>query len=407
MKIIKIIRDSYFKLIETNSLKSEIVYFVMNNSSCDMDSFISSISLAAARNIQEDVITFNNQNEWELSSYNNRLVNKIYIPLMNCKRGELKNRLDIAFVMKKFKIEEENLFYINDPEVEQYINENSQNFNFKIILVDHNKLEENYLHLLDKVEEIIDHHDDRNNILQYKNLTSKTLKFPLGSCSTLILHDYFICNKKIKDNISKIIDPLLLLTALLLDTLKFQKNLYINRWVDMDYYVFESITQSENISQFVIDQYYNELDSSKYDEDANLNLGVENLMNKDKKLFKWGSHYASWSSLQVTYESLINKYEWSKIEEYFMKEKEINKNLNFFITISKFSNKEKSVRIVEIYDYENKLSCSIEKFNEHLKKELGDNLLNLNSQENLIKIYVNESISRKLLEPVLNKYFNK
>jgi inorganic pyrophosphatase/exopolyphosphatase len=406
MKIIKIIRDSYFKLIETNSLKSEIVYFVMNNSSCDMDSFISSISLAAARNLQEDVFTFNNQNELELSSYNNSLVNKIYIPLMNCKRGELKNRLDIAFVMKKFKIEEENLFYINDPEVEQYINENSQNFNFKIILVDHNKLEEKHLHLLDKVEEIIDHHDDRNNILQYKNLTSKTLKFPLGSCSTLILHDYFICNKKIKENISKIIDPLLLLTALLLDTLNFQKNLYINRWVDMDYYVFESIIQSENISQSVIDQYYNELDSSKYDEDANLNLGIDNLMNKDKKLFKWGAHYASWSSLQVTYESLINKYEWSKLEEYFMKDKEINKNLNFFITISKFSNKEKSVRIVEIYDYENKLS-SIEKFNEHLKTELGDNLLNLNSQENLIKIYVNESISRKLFEPVLNKYFNK
>lgn len=405
MKIIKMIREYYLKINELNSINPPMFYFVMNNSSCDMDSFISSIYLAAIKNIIHEVIFLNEKNELELTSFNGSQISKIYLPLMNCKRGELKNRLDIAYVMKKFNIEEESLFYIDDPDVEHYIEENSLKNNFKLILVDHNKLEKKYLHLLDKVEEIIDHHDDKNNSLQYSNLISKSIKFPLGSCSTLILNDYFISSIKVRENIFKIINPLLSLTAILLDTLNFQKNLYINRWVDLDYYVFEIIIKKENISQFDIDQYYSEIYSSKYDEDANLNLGIENLMNKDRKLFKWGDTYASWSSLQVTYTSVTNKYGWNKLEEYLKKEKEINNNLNFFILISIFSNEERGVRIIEIYDYENQLSLKVENFYEYIKKELGENIINFDYQEKVIKIYVNESVSRKLFEPVLNKYF--
>ena len=147
-------------------------------------------------------------------------------------------------------------------------------------------MEKKYLHLIDKVEEIIDHHDDYNNSLHYTNLISKSIKFPLGSCSTLILNDYLISSIKVRENIFKIIHSLLSLTAILLDTLNFQKNLYINRWVDLDYYVLENIIKKENISQFDIDKYFSEIYNSKYDEEANLNLGIENLMNKDKKLFK-------------------------------------------------------------------------------------------------------------------------
>ena len=91
----------------------------------------------------------------------------------------------------------------------------AQNIKTNIILVDHSKLCEEQLYLSDYVTEIYDHHQEYK--YNFKNLKKAHIKYPLGSCTTLILLDYFF------DTFPKcLINPLFAITALLIDTNKFE-----------------------------------------------------------------------------------------------------------------------------------------------------------------------------------------
>jgi inorganic pyrophosphatase/exopolyphosphatase len=409
MEFFNLIRKKFLDLNLINpvvSTKKPEIHFILNNSSCDMDSFISSILLSIAKNFSE---------EKEIISLNDK-EKQIFIPIMNCKRGDLKFRLDIAYMMNKFKIDEEILFYINDKEIQEiFENHKALKIEFHIILVDHNKLDQNLNYLSEKVEEIYDHHFDSNNGIDYKNLISKNLKFPLGSCTTLILLDFFISNKNISDNLKKVcdIDTLFYLTAILQDTNNFSQNFYKSIWVDLDYFVFKTIIEKENIPLKNIDEYYKELIDSKYDEKANLNLGVENLMNKDKKKFKWGDFTASWSSLQISLKSIIERFGWDELIQFFekarLKQNFKNERLNFIITLSTINKEIKKIKVLVIYDYDKIIVNNLEKFKDYLIKIKGSKIKEIKikkKNEKVIKVYLDESESRKLFEPILNNFFN-
>ena len=67
-----------------------------------------------------------------------------------------------------------------------------------MILVDHTILTKDQQYLADYVIDIHDHHLLSNLPDLYKNLKRMNIKYPTGSCSTLILND-FLCIKK-KEN---------------------------------------------------------------------------------------------------------------------------------------------------------------------------------------------------------------
>jgi exopolyphosphatase len=387
--------------------------YVLNNDSCDMDSFLSAIILSVSRNLKkgtlltlsEDLNTANNNPKYEP----NPNAESIYMPLMNCKRGELKTRLDINFLIQKFKLNENDLFYINDEAVINDLN----NSLAELILVDHNTLHPSQISYSHLVMEIIDHHNDNSiNSTLFKNLKRKNLKFPLGSCSTLIILDSILCDKYCNQIMTQIFDPLFLISAILLDTDNFKKELYLNRWVDLDFYVYEKMIfgnsneSLENISKIVND-YFNKLANSKYDEDGNLSLGVENLMNKDKKSFKWGNFNCEWSSLQIPLKSITKNFGWNSVVDYFENCRIANQNISIYITLSVYPNS--GMKILTIYDYQNRIDI-FDLYN-FLNLQFLEKLTNVKLKKNygnkIIKVYLDKTFSRKLLEPIMNKYFEK
>ena len=98
-----------FKTI-TNIHEMNFVY-VLNNSSCDMDSTLSSIVLAFMRNI-ENQVECKSMNEITYNQFSK--TNKIFIPLMNCKKGELFQRLDISLLFRKIGLNEDDVMYIDE-----------------------------------------------------------------------------------------------------------------------------------------------------------------------------------------------------------------------------------------------------------------------------------------------------
>jgi hypothetical protein len=376
-----------------------------------MDSFISAIVLSICRNVFGNTLISGNFDspEEELVINLNKEAEFIHIPLMNCKRGELKTRLDINYLMKKFEINEEDLFYVNDEDVLNDLN----NSNSSIILVDHNVLNPSQSNYSDRVVEIYDHHFDNSSEKIYKNLTKKNIIYPLGSCSTLILLENFIIDQSHNKILFKIFDPLFLISALLLDSDIFKQELYENRWVNMDFYVYKKIIdgnfKSCDVDSFEIQEFYNKLSNAKFDEDMNLSLGVENLMDKDKKSFKWGEIICEWSSLQVPLKSITKMYGWNSVINYFENSKLKIENVSLYLTLSKYTRKEENYKILTIYDFNRKIEFL--DFSKFCEVEFGEKLKNLKLKKNLenkiIKIYFDQIFSRKLLEPILSKYFNK
>lgn len=399
--------------LTSNNPKITKIY-VLNNNSCDMDSFICSVLLSTCRNVKENIIYLENDSSEVL--LNDKMIfnkdsDKIYLPLMNCKRGELRTRLDIDFVLKYFKIDENEFYYVNDVEVIYDLHNSLAN----LILVDHNILDPTQISFTPLVKEIYDHHNDVNSSnISYKNLKKKSLQYPMGSCSTLILLDFYLSDKNVRRILKKYFDPLFLIAAILLDTDNFKKEFHLVRWIDLDFYVYKKIVDDiidvEGVDKREqVKEFYKKLTNAKFDETANLYLGVDSLMNKDMKSFKWGNVTSYWSSLQIGLKSITSMYGWNCVISHFenyLSSKE-NISLPLYVTLSGYLEKLNGLKIIMIYDYLEKIEFS--NFQNFLVKELGANMKNLKYKKNynnkIIKIYVDKIYSRKLLEPILCKYF--
>lgn len=111
-ELVNFIRTLYHKIDDiVNTLPYEIV-FVMGNSSCDLDSALSSILLSFLRNIESKSITYTCQKEITYNNYSK--INKLYIPVINCPKGELFWRLDIKELFETVQIEQTDFFYYTD-----------------------------------------------------------------------------------------------------------------------------------------------------------------------------------------------------------------------------------------------------------------------------------------------------
>jgi len=91
------------------------VYFVMGNTSCDMDSFLSSIVYSYFKNVQSGIISHDKHESVEEISYNlYDIANYVYVPIINCPKKELFNRLDIAELCLKSGLGIDDFFYYQD-----------------------------------------------------------------------------------------------------------------------------------------------------------------------------------------------------------------------------------------------------------------------------------------------------
>ena len=400
---LKEIKDLY-----ESQLFLEEVTFILGNKACDMDSALSSYLLSIGKNIKYNAITYNKSND---SFIFNKNPKHLFLPVLNIKRGTFHQRLDEKYVFDLFKIDENLFWYISD----EIFDENNlfsllknNNIKVNIILVDHSKLCEEQLYLSDYVTEIYDHHQEFK--YNFKNLKNAHIKYPLGSCSTLILLDYFF-------NVFPkcLINPLFAITAILIDTNKFEKNFYNNRWIDLDRIVYKKIKSEikPNEKKIKAKDYFKNIMQIKYDIEKNLELGVEILLLKDQKQFNWSGIKIIWSSLQVPYYKMQDKFGINEIisqmYSYYINKTKEEVLSQFFITNSNYDGKS---RVFTVFN-PIKIPIDIEELKNSLSFTLKNGFISINCddtfEENLkgviYYIILDKTFTRKNVEPVFKELF--
>ena len=404
---LKEIKKSY----ENNSSLLEII-FILGNNACDLDSALSVYLLSIGENINCGTINLSKKGKPSL----NENATILYIPVLNIQRGTLPYRIDVKYIFNKFNIDENDFWYISDPIFDphnlfRYKNHENKNIKTSLILVDHTILIDEEKYLADYVIDIYDHHLLTNYPGLYKNLQKMNIRYPVGSCTTLILNDFF-CTNKAEDFPIKIISPLLAVSAILIDTKKLKDELYKNRWVDLDKKVYKHIKKiiKEEYKGIKMKEYFKEIKDIKFDIQKNLELGIEALLIKDQKKYNWDNKKAIWSSFPVSYNDIIKKYGkeelFNNILKYYSgKSEEEQKNI-FYITNSNIN---KTQKLFTIYN-PIKLPFNKEEIFKGIKNFNNDESINVEIEQikgEICLIILPDTFSRKSFEPFLSKFFSK
>ena len=382
----------FMRYINKNIFNNNLTkYLILGNITCDLDSFLSTYLLSLAK------------------TFSLKPTNNLYIPILNCERGELKYRFDIDYLTKLYKLDVNNMLYINDPSIKTLL----KKYKNKIILVDHNKVDVNQSKLLNsknnKIVSIYDHHKDEkynksNNIIKH-------IMYPLGSCSTLILNKFYLSNPLLFN----FINPFLSISGILIATENFNKKLYNKKWVQLDKFVFNEILyENEHLfpSSFInnrkkyINDYYQKIKKEKYDKIKNLNIGVRGILKKDLKNFEWENGVkAKWSTLQIVYDDIVAKFGERKI---IMEMNKICKDSKYNLYIVNYKGKNGDKIIYKLYNYSIDQSKYLD-FIKRLKSSLNNRCFNvIQNNEKMITFEVEPSLSRKHFEPYIrNIFYNK
>ena len=387
------INFNYLKEIKEvfKSEKIKEVIYILGNSGGDLDSIISSYMTSLGENINNNIIYFDDNNNPKV----NKLTEKIYIPVINIKRGTYYERLEGKYIFNKFNISDEDFFYINDYELSnEYIIKTNKKIS--IILVDFSELEESQNYLLNYVEKVIDHH--LQNISKFPNLKKRIIEYPIGSCMTLVLSHYFLNFFP-----EKIIPIQFAITPILIDCANFNKEYYGFKWDKFDLDIYNFLIKNTNLNSNDMTIYYNNIKNEMFNVENNLKLGFDILLRKDTKKYIWGKYYIKFIVFTISFENMYNYYKKEKmleLEKKFCYEN-IPKNSKCIIICFTQNDFKYS-----FYTPDYQINDLINRIN-----KIGDNIIfNIqkdNNYSNYILFESKKGITRKIIEPIFKKEFEK
>ncbi len=387
------INFNYLKEIKDlfKSEKIKEVIYILGNSGGDLDSIISSYMTSLGENINNNIIYFDDNNNPKI----NKLTEKIYIPVINIKRGTYYERLEGKYIFNKFNISDEDFFYINDYELSnEYIIKTNKKIS--IILVDFSELEESQNYLLNYVEKVIDHH--LQNISKFPNLKKRIIEYPIGSCMTLVLSHYFLNFFP-----EKIIPIQFAITPILIDCANFNKEYYGFKWDKFDLDIYNFIIKNTNLNSNDMTIYYNNIKNEMFNVENNLKLGFDILLRKDTKKYIWGKYYIKFIVFTISFENMYNYYKKEKmleLEKKFCYEN-IPKNSKCIIICFTQNDFKYS-----FYTPDYQINDLINRIN-----KIGDKIIfNIQKDKNYSNYILFESkkgITRKIIEPIFKKEFEK
>lgn len=448
ISFIKTIKKSIEELI-VPQCTYEII-FVMGNSSCDMDSFTCSIALSYLKNVESGFIIVKNKEE---ISYNisKTDINRVYVPIINC-GDKLSWRLDIDELLRQTNLTDKEFFYFNSTfsysngqlsflPIKGLEHENKISYNF--ILVDHHELDINQKFISQYVIEIVDHHDDTKfkGKSDYVKLQKYKVEFPRCSNMVLVIEEMLS-----NPTLTPFLDSLqqqnffeVFVAPIILDSSNFDEKLKNTKWVEKDRETLHQIMRrfkgsilvsnknplTDNSGDEELKEYSAEifklLSEVKFSPSRNLELGVDGLVNKDRKDFEVVLKDESvtkitFASFPVPFNDVVNKYQLSGIEEYLETLSKEN-NIDLFVII--YRNAEKATCALL---YTTALSKAKKPFeDESIKKLFKDvstdlieskSITSFDSLENFegnssINIMITKgSLSRKILWPQVNNFFS-
>ena len=363
--------------------------YILGNTSVDMDSVLAAYLLAIGKNMKEKIIYIDENNEIQI----NEKTDKIYYPILNCKRGTYHHRLDGQYVFEKFKIDENDFLYSDDEFFSEEKIKSTQNTDF--ILVDHSLLDSKQKYLSPYIIEVIDHHIVPS--YDFPNLKDRCIQYPIGSCTTLVLLNYFVKNFPLM-----FISPLFSVTAILLDTENFKESFYGNRWVDLDKIVLDLIIKYSPVD-VNITEYYKKVQGEKTNVERNLALGINVLFEKDKKTFDWEKNKVEWSAIPVSYLKVMDKFNYNSLNDYFDRLKNERK---YYVSNSVLDSGDK---LMTVYSFDNFNGVNRDNILNKLKEKYGENLreAKFDDEKKTLFIQLPNTSSRKSTEPIFRNIFNE
>ena len=375
------------KLNESPTITKRI--YILGNTSVDMDSVLAAYMLSIGKNMKEKIIYIDEYNKIKI----NKETTTIYYPILNCKRGTYHHRLDGQYVFEKFSIDENDFLYNDDEFFSEEKIKNSQNTFF--ILVDHSILDSKQNYLSKYVIEVIDHHIVPN--YDFPNLKDRCIQYPIGSCTTLVLLNYFVKNFPLM-----FLSPLLSVTAILLDTENFKPSFYGNRWVDLDKIVLDLIIKFSPVD-VNIKEYFEKVNGEKTNVERNLALGIPVLFEKDKKTFVWEKNKVEWSAIPISYLKVMDKFNFTSLNDYFDKLKDERK---YYVSNSVLDNSDK---LMTVYSFDNFNGVNRDNILNKLKEKYGENLreAKFDDEKKTLFIQLPNTSSRKSTEPIFRNIFNE
>ncbi|CAF1103117.1 unnamed protein product [Brachionus calyciflorus] len=311
MKIKEFLKKS--KLIYESVLSKGVV---LGNQAADLDSIVSSISMAYYLSLKKDSPTS-------------------YVPIINSTKSIIKSKKECMYLLDYFSIDlEQDLLFLSEWKKDE-IND--------VILVDHNELDmkEKDLGIHKLVSGVIDHHSDKQLFLKS---SPRIIDISVGSCSTLVADLIFNSDFKLDKSVAT-----LLLFPILSDT----SNLTI-RTSDKD---FKIVEQLKKITEIDLNLLYYKIEKFKFDtskEDILISLM------KDYKQYEL--EYNTWGLSSVTF-SVIDWINESKTEINKIEKLMHEKSLFFYGILSCFKIKDTTEFKRDLILFSNKNILDKIKFN--------------------------------------------
>lgn len=358
----------------------EKINLCLGNVSCDMDSSIGVFILAY-------LLTHKSKYFDDPGNFEN-----LYIPVINCPRGELEARLDITYHLEKHGIDLKKLTYVSDLDIDFYAKENT----LSLSIIDHNQLDLHQSKWGDSVKMIVDHHVDTNAYDKNKDIV-KLVTFCGSACSMAInLYFEYGFDALLNKELCEFFAP-----AILLDTENLKTSLKGNKWGDID------LTACSRMFRIMMSNTYNTLVNKKTDRKLNLQLGLDLILKKDYKNYTWNNTIAGISVIFNSFHEVINTFSLDCLRNLII-EKQKNNGLNIYMIITQIYVDEKVIREFMIYEENiekfSKLKAAFEKncpFKFKVKKFTGL------SKNFAFYILEDDSVSRKKIEPIFKKIFEE
>ena len=377
-KLHDFINETYTASLTYKENIDERINVCLGNVSCDMDSSIGVFILA---------YYMTNKNEYykDPGNYEN-----LFIPVVNCPRGELEARIDIAYHLEKNGINLKKLVYIDDLDLKFYSAKGLLNLS----IIDHNRLDITQEYMKDCVKLVVDHHVDTHT---YDNNSEVDYRVTFcGSACSMAINLFWEAG--LENLLTKEICQFFL-PAVLLDTENLKPSLKGQKWGDVD-----EICCSR-IFRLTMNDYFNTLINKKTDRSLNLELGLDLILKKDYKNYQWNNVVAGISVCFNNFHEIINTFTLEKLKDLIIK-KISDLNLNLYMIITQTYVQGKAVRELMIFDQNmNQLTDLKEKFEKICPFEYKIKKFTGLSKNFIFYVIQDETISRKKVEPIFKQIF--
>jgi hypothetical protein len=215
---------------------------------------------------------------------------------------------------------------------------------------------------------------------------------------TLVLSHYFLNFFP-----EKIIPIQFAITPILIDCANFNKEYYGFKWDKFDLDIYNFIIKNTNLTSNDMTIYYNNIKNEMFNVENNLKLGFDILLRKDTKKYIWGKYYIKFIVFTISFENMYNYYKKEKmleLEKKFCYEN-IPKNSKCIVVCFTQNDFKYS-----FYTPDYQINDLINRIN-----KIGDNIIfNIqkdNNYSNYILFESKKGITRKIIEPIFKKEFEK